>query len=394
MTDPPAAPRLWPFWSPRAHTRLDSLLDSDLTGTRTAEPVVELEELTRRVLSPDRRVLACSSGTAALASAYAALGLSPGAEVLVPTMGFRATATPLLALGLVPVLCDAEPGAGGVDLGDAAARVTSRTEALVVTHLWGRPVDLDAARAFADRYRLALVEDCSHAHGARWQGRPVGSVADVAVWSMGTTKPVSGAMLGVLAARDGAVFDRAVVFGQPKHRARRTGGVLAQIAMTGVGHNLRPGVLHAALAADHLSRLEDILQVRNARQAGFEELLAGREGWRSWERAPGHTHGALYKWHAATSDPAAAVAALSRAGMRARRPAAPLHRLPAFADPGLARALLPQARPPVSRGPFPAADALCEELVEFDARDAYDPDHDPLPGYARALNALTFQESR
>ena len=385
---PPA--RLWPFWSASALARAGDLLASgDLTGIGPCPHVQGLEERAERVLAPGRHVLATGSGTAALASAYAALGLSAGAEVLVPTLTFRATVTPLLQLGLVPVLVDADPATGGLDLVDAAARLAPRTEALVITHLWGRPCDPDAARAFADRHRLALVEDCSHAHGTRWRGRPVGSVGDAAVWSVGTTKMASGGLGGILAAPESALIERAAVFGQPKHRtAKDAGRLLAALAQTGMGYNLRPSPVHAVLAADHLDRLSPILGLRNARQHGFEALLdAAGTGWEPWPRAAGHTHGALYKWHARHrgGDPGRAAQALARAGIRARRPAPGLHRLPAFCDPDLARTLLPCASRPVAQGPFPGADHLTDTLVEFDARDAYDPDADPLPGHAAAL---------
>lgn len=395
---PFSPPRLWPFWSASARDRAGQLLATgDLTGTSPCPQVQGLEERAERVLAPGRHVLATGSGTAALASAYAALGLSAGAEVLVPTLTFRATVTPLLQLGLVPVLVDADTSTGGLDVADAAARVTSRTEALVITHLWGRPASPDVARAFADRHHLALVEDCSHAHGTRWQGRPVGSVGDAAVWSVGTTKMVSGGLGGVLAAPEPTLIERAAVFGQPKHRAcfLSPGAVLAALAQTGVGHNLRPSSVHAVLAADHLDCLAPILGLRNSRQREFETLLdTAGTGWELWPRTADHTHGALYKWHARHRAPDQAVRVLTRAGVRVRRPAPGLHRLPMFCDPDLARALLPRAPRPVAEGPFPGAEALTDTLIEFDARDAYDPDVDPLSGYAAALERAASELSQ
>src|SRR5437868_12792314 len=219
--------RLWPFWSADVRRRvLERIAAGDLAATDVDRYITRLEKLVRQRLAPGCHVLACGSGTAALASAYAALGLAPGAEVLVPTLTFRATVTPLLALGLRPVLCEADAATGGIDLEDAGLRVTGRTEALVVTHMWGRPVPLDAARALTDRHGLALVEDCSHAHGTRYWDQPVGSMADAAVWSLGTTKMATGGTCGVLATRDHALFERAVVFGQPKHRALAEQGVV------------------------------------------------------------------------------------------------------------------------------------------------------------------------
>ncbi|WP_435108052.1 aminotransferase class I/II-fold pyridoxal phosphate-dependent enzyme [Nocardiopsis synnemataformans] len=390
---PPARPRprLWPLWSDAARAQVGDLLTGgDLTATTLTPPVRTLEHLVEHVLAPGRHVLATGSGTAALATAYVALGLEPGAQVLAPAHTFRATVTAMLAAHLVPVLCETDPATGGIDLDDAAARVTGRTQALVATHTWGRPLPAERLRAFADRHHLALVEDCSHAHGARRHGEPVGARADVAVWSLGTTKLASGGMLGALATPDPALFARALAYGQPKHRCLASvhDSALRRTALSGVGANLRPSPVAAVLAADHLARLEQILALKNRRQAAVEHVLAGLPelALEPLARAPGHDGGALYKWHWHHSDPGRVLPALAGAGLRVRRPAPGLHTLPLFTDPDLARALVPGAPRLPPAGPRPATDAFLAGLIEADTRDVYDPDCDPLPLYRDALH--------
>ncbi|MEK8174688.1 aminotransferase class I/II-fold pyridoxal phosphate-dependent enzyme [Streptomyces sp. M19] len=121
--------------------------------------------------------LATSSGTAALHSAFFGLGLGRGDEVLAPTYTYLATVMPIVACNATPVLVDAEPDTGNIDLDDAERHVTARTRAMVVTHLSGHPVDMERATRFARRHDLKVVEDCSQAHGAASAGRRSAPVA-------------------------------------------------------------------------------------------------------------------------------------------------------------------------------------------------------------------------
>jgi perosamine synthetase len=384
-------PRLWPFYSERAVARVTARVRAGtMYSTSGDDPdIAACERRLADVLLPGASAVLCNSGTAALASAYFALALEPGAEVLVPSNTFRATATPLLALGLRPVLCDSLPDDGRIDLADAARRVTSRTRALVVTHLWGRPVPLDDARALADRHGLALVEDCSHAHGTRWRGRPVGSAGHVAAFSLGTTKMVSGGLAGVLLTADRDVYERALVFGQPKHRALAdvADPALRALAETGLGHNLRPSPAAAILCDDHLDRVPTTVAVRNRNLARLDELLGALlPALRPLGRD--HAHGTLYKFHCRWTDPDVpadrVVQLLRTAGLAVRHPAKALHRTPLFTDPGLLDGGLPgpvRALP----GDFPGTERCMTDLVEFAGRDLYEDSEPALARYEAAF---------
>ncbi|MFE7120464.1 DegT/DnrJ/EryC1/StrS family aminotransferase [Streptomyces sp. NPDC057654] len=386
---------LWPWWSREAHLAVGRLLQSgDMAAAGAGHPQIDTcEELAARILAPGRRVMLCDSGTGALEAAYAALRLEPGSDVLVASHSFRATATAMLGQGLRPVLCDADAASGGIDLDDAAARLTPRTVALTVTHTWGRPVPLDAVRHFCGRHGLALVADCSHAHGLAWRGRPAGLTGDVSVFSLGTWKMVSGGKAGLLATADRAVWERALALSQPKHRAlaRVRDERLRALAATGAGHNRRPTPVAAVLVADHLRRLPQTLAAKTARQQAVEALLASRLPALTPLPAPaGRTGGALYKWHwrtdAADAPVERVVRALRAAGIRAGTPARPLHELPLFADPHLAPALGLDV-PPAAPDSFPGTARLLAGLVEIDTRDMYAPLPAGVPDpYDRALS--------
>ena len=102
----------------------------------------------------------------ALLAGYYALGLGPGDEVIVGDLGFLASVSPLFVLGIVPVLADAGEDSGNVTPATVAARIIERTRAIAITHPFGYSVNLAGLRALAALHGLAVLEDCSHAHGA------------------------------------------------------------------------------------------------------------------------------------------------------------------------------------------------------------------------------------
>lgn len=226
-----------------------------------------------RQLPQSRYALLTSSGTAALHSAYYAIGLGPGDEVLCPAYTFFATATPLFQLGAVPVLVDATV-AGLLDLDLAERLVTPRTRALVVTHMWGFPHPMELYREFCDRHRIALVEDCAHAHGASVADDPVGGRADVAAWSLQGNKLISAGEGGILCTNDEEIYVRANLLGHFNRRSMNevpADHPLHRYAATGLGLKYRAHPLGVAMAAVYLDRLPGWL---TAKRDHVDRLLA------------------------------------------------------------------------------------------------------------------------
>lgn len=158
-----------------------------------------------------------SYGRMAFAYLLRALDLPPGSEIVFPAFTFWVVPEMARRLGYVPVFADVDPGTGNL-CPEAVARVLSlRTRAIVPTHLWGLPCDLDPILTLARRHGLAVIEDCAHALGATYRGQPVGSFGDAAFFSFQTLKPLNtfGGGMAVTANPAVAARVRALALAEP-----------------------------------------------------------------------------------------------------------------------------------------------------------------------------------
>lgn len=275
----------WPVYSAEAKQRVADLVGSgnvfDYAGWK---PVVDLEREFAD-LHDGAHAITFNSGTSALFAAFAALGIAEGDEVIVPNLTFLASMTPLLWLGANPILVDSGSDDPSIDAVAVERAVTPRTRAVVVTHLFGNPVDVMAVADVSRRHGLRLVEDCSHAHASHVDGRHVGTFGDAAIYSLGSSKMVSGGHGGVLITPDATTRDLAVLTGHFKPRTRTDilTTDLRRYAEVALGGNLRMSPLAAVLALDHLKTLD----VRaNERCRNVEVLDAGLGGLLEPVRAP------------------------------------------------------------------------------------------------------------
>ena len=364
-----------------------------------------------------RHALATSSGTAALHSAFFGLGLEPGDEVLAPAYTFFATVMPLFVVNAIPVLVDVEPSTGNMDPAAIERHITERTRAIVVVHLWGNPADMDAVIQIARRHELKVVEDCSHAHGARCHGRPVGTFGDVSVFSLQGKKLVAAGQGGILVTDNQEIFERAVLLGHFNVRSYEDvhSPVYAPYAYAGLGLNYRMHPLAAALASRQMDRLEDYLAGRNRNFAHLSAGLAGIAGIAAPESGPHVDRHAYYsykpRYQAADLGGLPIdryVEAVRAEGVPlARYDAPPLHLLevfgkqpPPFASHGrpdvLARGGRRRAYGP---GDFPAAETYVADLLSLpaytdDVRTALDRFLGAFEKVARQADQLMLAERR
>ena len=216
-------------------------------------PIQELETAYAQ-WTGTKYALAHNSGTSAIHSAYIAIGLEVGDEVLAPAYTFHASVTPLLHIGAKPVLCELEPLTGNLDPKDAAQRITPRTRAIMVTHMYGHPANMDAIMALAKQHGLKVIEDCSHAHGATFKGQPVGSIGDIGIFSLQENKLAPAGEGGILVTSSLEIFERAVMLGHFNGRAfRLTTPSFRRLAETGFGLKYR---IHPLAALAGLAGLE------------------------------------------------------------------------------------------------------------------------------------------
>lgn len=255
-----------------------------------------------------RHALTMNSGTNTLHSAYFALGVGPGDEVLVPAYTWHATATPVIHCGATPVFCDIRAESMTIDPDDIERRITRRTKALCVVHVWGNVCDMDRICKICEQRGLALVEDASHAHGAAWRGRPVGSMGDIGCFSLQGSKSVSGGEAGVAVTDDDELLDRMILlghFGRP-----RVGGVeiVDEIGDMSLGVKYRAHPWAIAMAHVGLKRLPELNEKRTANYALLNELLRDCPGIGVFDPLPGATRGGFLEYKfTVTEDAVAAV---------------------------------------------------------------------------------------
>jgi dTDP-4-amino-4,6-dideoxygalactose transaminase len=218
-----------------------------------------------------RHGIGCSSGTDAILLALMALGIGPGDEVLVPTFTFFATAGCVARTGATPVFVDSCPVCFNVDTKKAAAKVTAKTKAIIPVHLFGQSADMDAVMALANEHRLFVIEDGAQAIGAKYKGRPVGSIGHFGTYSFFPSKNLGGfGDGGFLVANDDALADRA--------RLLRTHGSRPKYYHKFVGGNFRLDPLQAALLRVKLRRYDDYTKKRQANAAYYTEKLRALPG--------------------------------------------------------------------------------------------------------------------
>ncbi len=170
---------------------------------------------------PTKYLLTVSNGTNALYSMFFGANIGYKDEVIVPAYTFFATATPLFQLGAVPILCDSEEN-GNISSKAVEKLITSKTKAVVITHMWGVPCDMDLLSKVCKKHNILLLEDCSHAHGATYKNHVVGThYSDAAAWSMQGKKLITAGEGGLLATNNKEIFERAVLLGHFNKRAKK-----------------------------------------------------------------------------------------------------------------------------------------------------------------------------
>jgi len=154
-------------------------------------------------------VHAVNSGTSANTTAYAALGLEPGDEIICPALAPVFVSFPVIAIGCVPVFADVDPRTQIISPEGIEACISPRTRAVVVVHLYGQPARMDEILAVARKRGLKVVEDCAQAYDALYKGRKVGTLGDIACFSMQQSKHITAGEGGMIATDDAEMYKRA-----------------------------------------------------------------------------------------------------------------------------------------------------------------------------------------
>ncbi|MDH5763489.1 MAG: DegT/DnrJ/EryC1/StrS family aminotransferase [Nitrospinota bacterium] len=231
-------------------------------GNISTHPVIRELEQDYKNLTGRKYALAHNNGTAGLLAAFYALGLQPGDEVLVPSATFWASVVPMLWLGAVPVFCESETERMGIDPEDVRKKITDKTRAIMVVHLWGLPGKMTELFQIAKQHKLKIIEDASHAHGATWRGKPCGTLGDISVFSLQGDKLSPGGEGGVFLCDEYEYFEKAACLGDIT-RIIELETPAQRFAATSFGIKTRIAPVSAAIARSQLRRLRGNNRRRN-----------------------------------------------------------------------------------------------------------------------------------
>lgn len=229
-------------------------------GAKGNPAIVDEFEERFKTYQGSKYALAMNSATSCLHSAYFALGVGPGSEVIVPSFTFTSTALPLLPLGARPVFCDCIRDTANIDPEDIKRKITHKTKAIAITHLWGHPCEMDEIMDIAEQHGLPVVEDCAHSNGARYKGKLVGTFGSVACFSCDNNKLLASGEAGVLLTNSKEIFERSLLFSDfgARLKLQLTIPELARFSATGLGLKYRIHPIAAVIANEKLKRIDEL----------------------------------------------------------------------------------------------------------------------------------------
>jgi perosamine synthetase len=278
-----------------------------------------------------RAAIACANGTVALHLALRGLDLQPGDEVIVPSFTYVATANAVRYCGAEPVFVDVDPETWCIDPQKLEEAITPRTKGVIPVHLFGHPADMDPINRLAGVYGLWVVEDAAEAALARYKGRPVGGLSQVATFSFHVTKVFTSGEGGALTMNDEKLeaFIR-MIYSHGMDPKRR-------FFFPVTGYNYRLTNIAAGLLCAQMERHEAFLARRAEIFRVYREALKGTPGLSFRPVAPWAT---LSPWlYSVTVDPKEfghtreqLMATLAQHKIDSRPFFIPVHRLPPFRE--------------------------------------------------------------
>ena len=279
--------------------------------------------------------VALNSGTSALHLALLAAGIGPGDEVITVPFTFVASVAAILYAGARPVLVDIDPRSFTLDPAAIEAAITPRTKAILPVHLYGQPADMDPIMEIARRHGLIVIEDAAQAHGAKYKGRPVGSLADMACFSFYPGKNLGAYGEGGAVTTSNPEYARTIRMLRDWGQDRKYHHVLR-------GFNYRMEAFQGAILRVKLRHLERWTEARRVIVGKYNRLLAGSGVDRPLEM-PWARH-VYHLYTVRTNDRDNLQQSLQKEGIQTGiHYATPVHLQPAYANLGYGRHSLPQS---------------------------------------------------
>jgi perosamine synthetase len=313
-----------------------------------------------------RHGIAVSNGSVALDAAVVALNLGVGDEVIMPSFTIVSCAAAVVRAGAVPVLVDSDPLTWNMDVTQVASRITPRTKAIMVVHIYGLPVDMAPLQALAAEHGLMIIEDAAEAHGQTYRGQHCGSFGEISTFSFYPNKLVTTGEGGMIVTDSDELAERCrslrnLCFGPPRRFVHEE-----------LGWNLRLTNMQAALGVAQLERIDAFMERKRAMGRRYTEALSALDAMLQLplERVPGATniywvYGVVLR-ESVGFEAAEAMKMLAERGVGSRPFFWPMHEQPVFRKMGLFRdERYPVAERLARRGFYiPSGLALTNEQIE------------------------------
>ena len=198
----------WPSFTQEEADAVSQVLLSNKVNYWTGTECREFEKEFAAWAGTDYAV-ALANGTLALDVALQAMGIGEGDEVIVTPRSFIASVSTVVNAGAMPVFADVEADTGNLSARTIAPHITDKTKAIICVHLAGWPCDMDEIMALAKQHNLWVIEDCAQAHGAKYKGKPVGSIGHIGAWSFCQDKIMTtGGEGGMVTTNDKALWQK------------------------------------------------------------------------------------------------------------------------------------------------------------------------------------------
>ncbi len=279
----------WPVYDDRDIEAITTVIRSGHWGGHPY-PGPQSKEFIRRFsdLQGGEYPVLVMNGTLTLEVALRAANIGWGDEVIVPALTFQATAAAPMAAGAIPVMVDIDPDNYCLDPQKVEEAITPKTKAIIPVHLGAQIADMDALMDIAERHNLIVVEDCAHAHGAKWRGRGAGTFGHFGSFSLQSSKILTTGEGGVLLCRTEELANRATSIidcGRPHDPDG--------LEYT-MGANFRLPEIQAALGNVAIERFPAQAKEREQMLEYIEESLSEVDGVRMLRRDPRHTTRSFY----------------------------------------------------------------------------------------------------
>lgn len=247
--------------------------------------VRKFEEAWCRTLNVQYAV-SVNSNTSGLFASIGACGIGPGDEVIVSPYTMSASAIAPVVYGGVPVFADIDPDSFCLDPKSVEAKITPRTKAILIVHIFGHPADMDAMMAIAKKYKLKVIEDCAQAPMGKYKGRYVGTIGDIGVFSLNYHKHIHTGEGGVVVTNNANLAERVQLIRNHAENVIEAKGITDLTNM--IGYNYRMTEVEAAIGIEQLKKLPTLLEQRLQNAVFLHEALGSITGLSStaWVEEP------------------------------------------------------------------------------------------------------------